>query len=88
MISDCQSEGLAPLPKRPQGAAGETAATSVRWASVYKQHRSCDEPVACLRLRRWRQQMLKRPRRNPQNKPKAGFFGKIGHFFRRIFGAE
>lgn len=84
-----QSEGLAPLPKPAAGAAGETAATSVPVGPlVYKSTDHATEPVALPTAPTVATADAEAAAPKPANKPKAGFFGKIGHFFRRIFGAE
>ncbi len=84
-----QSEGLAPLPKPAAGAAGQTAATSVPVEPlVYKSADHATEPVAMPTAATVATADAQAAMSKPANKPKAGFFGKIGHFFRRIFGAE
>ncbi len=84
-----QSEGLAPLPTPAAGAGSQTAATSVPVEPlVYKSADHATEPVALPTAPTVAAADAEAAAPKPANKKKAGFFGKIGHFFRRIFGAE
>jgi hypothetical protein len=84
-----QSEGLAPLPKPAAGAAGETAATSVPVEPlVYKSADHATAPVTLPTAPTVATADAEAAAPKPANKQKAGFFGKVGRFFKRIFGAE
>ena len=83
-----QSEGLAPL-ATPAGSAGErTGANQQIEPLVYKgeDHATkaaaapADAPAAGIGANA--------PATPPAPQKKPGFFGRVGHFFRRIFGAE
>jgi hypothetical protein len=83
-----QSEGLAPLAPatpaptpNPRGGGAKTAATAQ--PLVYN---AGDQPAAVAPA----PSAEAAPAPVAQTAPhkKAGFFGKIGHFFRRLFGAE
>ena len=84
-----QSEGLAPLPTPTPSVATETPATAQPVPPlVYK---SADREAAQVDL----PAHAPAPVTNvgpvaakPKSKPKQGFFGRIGNFFRHIFGAE
>ena len=84
-----QSEGLAPTPTPAPGAPGvygtpaETTGTLAYNAAEHApQTAAGTEPAVAA----------KPPASSPANPPtpkkKSGFFGSIGHFFRRVFGAE
>jgi hypothetical protein len=84
-----QSEGLAPLPKPAAGAEGQQSATTVPVEPlVYKSADHAAEPMTLPTAPTVATADTEPATPKPANKPKAGFFGKIGHFFKRIFGAE
>ncbi len=92
-----QSEGLAPSPTKPpapvanQPAGGGSAATTL----VYNAGEKAPEPAAIPQLPPTpptASQSTPAPSTQPVQKPamqkKPGFFGRIGRFFKRVFGAE
>ncbi len=84
-----QSEGLAPLPKPAAGAEGQTSATSVPVEPlVYKSNDHAAEPVTLPTAPTVATADAQPAALKPADKTKTGFFGKIGRFFRRVFGAE
>jgi hypothetical protein len=83
-----QSEGLAPIPpSSPAPAANQTAGSGQATTTlVYKSSEAAPQPVA-----------IAQPPASPATGPptpaaarekKPGFFGRIGRFFKRMFGAE
>jgi len=84
-----QSEGLAPTPTPAPIAPGahgtpvETAGTLAYNAADHAPQPTAGAEPAAAAIP---------PARSPANPPtpkkKSGFFGSIGHFFRRVFGAE
>jgi hypothetical protein len=78
-----QSAGLAPLPKPVAGVPMNSSAQPVVEPLVYKSADHVTQPVAEAALATAAPQAAK-----PEVKKKKGFFGGIGRFFRRIFGAE
>ncbi len=84
-----QSEGLAPLPTPAPSVASETpAAAQPVPPLVYK---SADHAAAQVDLPASAPTPAKTVETvpaKPKTQPKKGFFGKIGSFFRHIFGAE
>jgi len=85
-----QSEGLAPLAKAaPSPAAGQKAPVSAGEALIYKSADHAPKPVAIEQAATQQPaaEANLAPKPPAQNK-KTGFFGRIGRFFRRIFGAE
>jgi hypothetical protein len=76
-----QSEGLAPTPK-PEPSAGVPDGTAVPIEPlVYKSADHAPQPVAAPPA-------AADSAPPPAKKKKPGFFGGIGRFFRKIFGAE
>jgi len=82
-----QSEGLAPIPPSPPAPAGNQTAGSGQ-ATTTLVYKSSEAAPAVT---------IPQPRASPTTGPptptptaekKPGFFGRIGHFFKRIFGAE
>jgi hypothetical protein len=86
-----QSEGLAPTPEpkaaptQPAGLSSQAAAPLVYMGSdraaqtaTLPQRPAAEEPVATGQA----------PPPAPEKKKKPGVFVRIGHFFRRLFGAE
>jgi hypothetical protein len=90
-----QSEGLAPTPKPApsvvnQGAVnpGSAPAQAVE-PLVYKSADHAPQPTAeAAPAVASANPSSTTPAPQPAPKKKSGFFGSIGHFFRRIFGAE
>lgn len=79
-----QSEGLAPLPKpSPNAIPTGSAPTAPIEPLVYRAPEPAPAPVANAIPAAAAQ-----PAAQPAPKKKPSFFGKIGKFFRRIFGAE
>jgi hypothetical protein len=80
-----QSEGLAPLPKPAPSAVNPGGAPAQPIEPlVYKSADHAAQPAATPAA-----SANQNPATNPPvAKKKPGFFSKVGHFFRRIFGAE
>jgi hypothetical protein len=79
-----QSEGLAPLPKpAPVVVAQGTAPQQAVEPLVYKSEDHAAQPAADATPPPAAAEPAK-----PAAKKKSGFFGGIGRFFRRLFGAE
>jgi hypothetical protein len=79
-----QSEGLAPLPKpAPAVVAQGTAPQQAVEPLVYKSEDHAAQPAADAAPPPAAAEPAK-----PAAKKKSGFFGGIGRFFRRLFGAE
>src|SRR5262249_10528380 len=85
-----QSEGLAPTPapkeapKQPGGLSSQASAPLVHMGSpdTPAQTAEIPQPEAT-------QQAAAQAQAKPAGKKKGpGFFSRIGHFFRRLFGAE
>jgi hypothetical protein len=84
-----QSEGLAPTPepkeapKQPGGLSSQTTAPLV-YTSTDKpaQTASLPQPEAAP------QPVSPEQAKPPAKKKQSGFFTRVGHFFRRLFGAE
>ncbi len=85
-----QSEGMAPLPKpAPSPEVKEGAPPEVIEPLVYKSADHVAQPVAVeAPAAAPAASVAPAPQPKAAVKKKAGFFGSIGHFFRRIFGAE
>jgi hypothetical protein len=82
-----QSEGLAPLPAPAPGPANQSAAApQVLEPLVYKSADHAPQPAA--EATPAASAAVNSPASKPAPKKKSGFFGGIGRFFRRIFGAE
>ena len=82
-----QSEGLAPLPKPAPGTANQSAAApQVLEPLVFKGADHAPQPAAIAAPSAG--SAANPPATKPAAKKKSGFFGGIGRFFRRIFGAE
>jgi hypothetical protein len=76
-----QSEGLAPLPKpAPIVASPNSGSSQPVEPFVYKATDHAAQPAA--------EASPAAPQLPPAAKKKPGFFGKIGRFFKRVFGAE
>ena len=76
-----QSEGLAPLPKpAPIVASPSSGSSQTVEPFVYKAADHAAQPAA--------EASPAAPQPPPAAKKKPGFFGKIGRFFKRVFGAE
>jgi hypothetical protein len=84
-----QSEGLAPLPTPAPSVASQTPASAQPVPPlVYK---SADHEAAQVDLPSNAPASVTTVEpapAKPKSQPKKGFFGKVGGFFRRIFGAE
>jgi hypothetical protein len=82
-----QSEGLAPLPAPAPGPANQSSApTQLVGPLVYKSADHAPQPAA--EATPAASAAASSPATKPAPKKKSGFFGGIGRFFRRIFGAE
>jgi hypothetical protein len=82
-----QSEGLAPLPKAVPATANQSSApTQLVEPLVYKSAEHAPLPAA--EAAPSASAAASPPAAKPPVKKKSGFFGGIGRFFRRIFGAE
>jgi hypothetical protein len=82
-----QSEGLAPLPAPTPNAPNQSAAApQVLQPLVYKSADHAPQPAAEAAPAAGA--AANPPAAKPPAKKKSGFFGGIGRFFRRIFGAE
>ena len=82
-----QSEGLVPLPAPAPGPANQSAAApQVLEPLVYKSADHAPQPAA--EATPAASAAASSPATKPAPKKKSGFFGGIGRFFRRIFGAE
>ncbi|MGD0857814.1 MAG: hypothetical protein ABR912_00720 [Terracidiphilus sp.] len=82
-----QSEGLAPLPAPAPGPANQSAAApQVLEPLVYKSADHAPQPAA--EAAPSASAAANPHAAKPPPKKKPGFFGGIGRFFRRIFGAE
>jgi hypothetical protein len=82
-----QSEGLAPLPAPAPGPANQSSApTQLVEPLVYKSADRAPQPAA--EATPAASAAASSPATKPAPKKKSGFFGGIGRFFRRIFGAE
>ena len=82
-----QSEGLAPLPAPAPGPANQSAAApQVLEPLVFKGADHAPQPAAIAAPSAG--SAANPPATKPAAKKKSGFFGGIGRFFRRIFGAE
>ena len=82
-----QSAGLAPLPKPAPAATNENAAsTQLSEPLVYKSADHAPQPSAEATPAEGAAST--QPATPPPTKKKGGFFGGIGRFFKRIFGAE
>jgi hypothetical protein len=78
-----QSEGLAPTPKTAPSLANQSSAPSpVVEPLVYKSTDHVAQPAAEAAP------AVSAAAAKPTAKKKSGFFGGIGKFFRRVFGAE
>jgi hypothetical protein len=82
-----QSEGLAPLPKPVSSALPQSSAQPQAIEPlVYKSADHAPQPAA--EATPAASAAVDSPTAKPAPKKKSGFFGGIGRFFRRIFGAE
>jgi hypothetical protein len=84
-----QSAGLAPLP--PPGPPGTTPTDATPVATdtfVYKSGEAAPEPPVVVTQRGKRVKVARVDGANPGAQKKPGFFTRMGHFFRRLFGAE
>jgi hypothetical protein len=82
-----QSEGLAPLPKPAPSSANPANATAPPIEPlVYKSADHAPQPTAEVAPAASAEGNA--PAAKPAAKKKGGFFGGIGRFFKRIFGAE
>jgi hypothetical protein len=82
-----QSEGLAPLPAPAPAAANQSAAApQVLEPLVYRSADHAPQPAADATPAP--SAAANPPASKPPAKKKSGFFGGLGRFFRRIFGAE
>jgi hypothetical protein len=82
-----QSEGLAPLPAPTPNAPNQSSApTQLVEPLVYKSEDHAPQPAADAAPAA--SAAANPPAAKPTPKKKSGFFGGIGRFFRRIFGAE
>jgi hypothetical protein len=83
-----QSEGLAPL-AAPAGSAGErTGANQQIEPLVYKGADHAAKPVATPAEAPAASSTQNPPAPAAVSQKKPGFFTRVGHFFKRIFGAE
>ena len=84
-----QSEGLAPIPPSPPApAANQTAGNGQATTTlVYKGSEAAPQPVAIPQPAA-SPAATGPPTPAPGAKKKPGFFSSIGHFFKRMFGAE
>jgi hypothetical protein len=82
-----QSEGLAPLPKpAPNAVSLSSAPPQSLEPLVYKSADHAAQPAA--EAAPAANAGANPPAAPPATKEKSGFFGSIGKFFRRVFGAE
>jgi hypothetical protein len=83
-----QSEGLAPIPLSPQAhAANQTAGTGQATTTlVYKS--SQPAPAVTIPQPPESPAATGPPTPAPGAEKKPGFFSRIGHFFKRMIGAE
>jgi len=83
-----QSEGLAPL-AAPAGSAGERSGANQQIEPlVYKGADHAAKPAAMPAEAPATGSTQNPPAPAPATQKKAGFFTRVGHFFKRIFGAE
>jgi len=80
-----QSEGLAPLPKLVPSAADLGGVATPIEPLVYKSTDHAAQPAAAPPAEA---AAGDQPATSPAAQKKPGFFGKIGRFFKRVFGAE
>jgi hypothetical protein len=83
-----QSEGLAPL-AAPAGSAGDRSGSNQQIEPlVYKGADHAAKPAATPVEAPAAATGAGAPANSPAPQKKPGFFTRVGHFFRRIFGAE
>jgi hypothetical protein len=81
-----QSEGLAPLPKPAPSAVNQSGVTTPIEPLVYKSADHATQPAAETASQA--NAAANPSASKPAVKKKSSFFGGIGKFFRRLFGAE
>lgn len=80
-----QSEGLAPLPTPPPNATAKGTVSAQITAQLGYDGTQSGEAKAAAQLPATAPE-APAPAPKPASKPKAGFFTRIGHFFKKIFG--
>jgi hypothetical protein len=84
-----QSEGLAPTPTPAPAAPGVRGTSPESVGTLaYNAAEHAPQPAAGTEPAASANQPATSPAKPPAPKKKSGFFGSIGHFFRRVFGAE
>lgn len=85
-----QSAGLAPMPAPKPSPAHPAVQSQVMEPLVYKSATAAPEPASVTPVgpAASATPAASPAKRAKPHKKKPGFFGKVGHFFRRIFGAE
>jgi hypothetical protein len=86
-----QSEGLAPIPPSPPApVANQTAGNGQATTTlVYQSTAAAPQPVAIPQPAASPAATgPATPAKSPGAEKKPGFFGRVGHFFKRMFGAE
>ena len=81
-----QSEGLAPLPKPAPSAINQNGVAAPIEPLVYKSTDHAAQPAAATPPAE--AAAGDQPAATPTAQKRPGFLGKIGRFFKRVFGAE
>ncbi|MEI9969684.1 MAG: hypothetical protein WDM87_14070 [Terracidiphilus sp.] len=83
-----QSEGLAPIPQSPPAPAANQTAGSGQATTTLVYKSSQPVPAVTIPQPAASPATTGPPNAGARRKEKAGFFTSIGHFFKRMFGAE
>lgn len=85
---EAQSAGLAPMPKPAPGSLGNASDLATVEPLVYKGADHAAQSAAAVPDGAGSTAAVAAPTQTPPEQKKAGFFKRVGRFFRRIFGAE